>query len=186
MALELNGTTGVSLVQDGVVTAADLASGAITSAALPTGTVLQVVSTTKTDTFSASLGQNASATITGLNLTITPSSASSKILLFASVTMNNGLEVGGNFTIQRNSSDILIPSAGSGIECTAVSIGLSTNKTQLSTTMHGIDEPSTTSSISYTVTITNVASTTRTMTVNTSGDPQARGISTITAMEIAG
>ncbi len=28
MALELNGSTGVSLVQDGVVTAADLASGA--------------------------------------------------------------------------------------------------------------------------------------------------------------
>ena len=30
MALELNGTTGVSLVQDGVVTAADLAAGAVT------------------------------------------------------------------------------------------------------------------------------------------------------------
>jgi len=42
MALELNGTTGVSLVQDGVVTAADLASGAITSAALPSGSVVAV------------------------------------------------------------------------------------------------------------------------------------------------
>jgi hypothetical protein len=34
MALELNGTTGVSLVQDGIITAADLASGAITTAKL--------------------------------------------------------------------------------------------------------------------------------------------------------
>jgi len=41
MALELNGTTGVSLVQDGVVTAADLASGAITASALPSGTIVQ-------------------------------------------------------------------------------------------------------------------------------------------------
>jgi len=37
MALELNGTTGVSLVQDGVVTTADLADNAITSAKLFSG-----------------------------------------------------------------------------------------------------------------------------------------------------
>lgn len=44
-----------------------------------TGSVLQVVSTTKTDTFSA---QSASLVdITGLNVTITPSASSSKILV---------------------------------------------------------------------------------------------------------
>ena len=37
MTVTIDGTTGVSLVQDGVVTAADLASGAITSAVLPSG-----------------------------------------------------------------------------------------------------------------------------------------------------
>jgi len=77
MALELNGTTGVSLVQDGVVTAADLASGAITSAALPTGSVLQVVqgtTTTRTDTTSQSY------VTTALTASITPSSTSNKVL----------------------------------------------------------------------------------------------------------
>ena len=37
MALELNGTTGVSLVQDGVVATADLADNAVTSAKLFSG-----------------------------------------------------------------------------------------------------------------------------------------------------
>ena len=40
MAVTIDGTTGVSLVQDGVVTAADLASGAVTADKLSTGYVL--------------------------------------------------------------------------------------------------------------------------------------------------
>jgi len=78
MALELNGTTGVSLVQDGVVTAADLASGAITSAALPAGSVLQVVSTTSDTDTSV---QSTSYIDTGLSVSITPTLSSSKILV---------------------------------------------------------------------------------------------------------
>ncbi len=86
MALELNGTTGVSLVQDGVVTAADLASGAITSAALPAGSVLQVVHQQYTAyTVTASTTMVAS----GLTATITPKSSSSFILVSVKV---NGIE----------------------------------------------------------------------------------------------
>ena len=64
MALELNGTTGVSLVQDGVVTAADLSSTLDLSGktvTLPAGTggkVLQVVHTAKTDPEVYSFGAN--------------------------------------------------------------------------------------------------------------------------------
>ncbi len=48
--------------------------------------ILQVVSTTKTDTFSAA---SASFTdITGLSLSITPSSTSSKILVMVSLRMS--------------------------------------------------------------------------------------------------
>jgi len=46
MALELNGTTGVSAVQ----------AGAVESGDLPAGSVIQVVSTTKTDRFTVTLG----------------------------------------------------------------------------------------------------------------------------------
>jgi hypothetical protein len=45
------------------------------------GNVLQVVQTTKTDTFSTAAGTGSPATITGLSASITPSSASSKVLV---------------------------------------------------------------------------------------------------------
>jgi len=79
MALELNGTTGVSLVQDGIITAADLASGAITSSALPAGSVLQVVNDT-----TPRVRHSSTSTVfidTGFSVTITPKFANSKILI---------------------------------------------------------------------------------------------------------
>jgi len=87
MALELNGTTGVSLVQDGVVTAADLASGAITSAALPAGSVLQVVQGSELS--SETSITSGSYTDTGISVSMTPSSTSSKVLLFVTFHINN-------------------------------------------------------------------------------------------------
>ena len=104
MALELNGTTGVSLVQDGVVTAADLASGAITSAALPAGSVIQVVQNEQTiarfSTTSTSF-QN-----TGFFVNITPTSTSNKILVLANwVGIINGAN-SAYATIYRDSTDL--------------------------------------------------------------------------------
>ena len=85
MALVLDGTNGVSLVQDGVVTAADLSSTLDLTGktvTLPAGTggkVLQVVNyvhaSGEVSTTSTSLSD------TGLTATITPSSTSSKILI---------------------------------------------------------------------------------------------------------
>jgi hypothetical protein len=73
MALELNGTTGVSLVQNGVITDANL----------PAGSVLQVVNATYSTQTSTT---SSSYTDTGLTASITPSSASNKILVFANIT----------------------------------------------------------------------------------------------------
>ena len=80
MALELNGTTGVSLVQDGVVTAADLASSAITSAALPAGSVLQVQTTYVANTPHV---QTTSTNLqpAGYSVSITPTSTDSTIII---------------------------------------------------------------------------------------------------------
>ena len=54
-------------------------SSAITASQLPAGSVLQVVQTIKTDTFSTTSGSLTD--ITGMSVSITPSSASNKILV---------------------------------------------------------------------------------------------------------
>ena len=69
----------VSFIQN-----ASLASGVPSSAKLPSGSVLQVVQTVKSDTFSTS--STSYTDITGLSVSITPTSSSNKILVMYSVT----------------------------------------------------------------------------------------------------
>jgi len=90
MAITINGTgsiTGLTAggLPDGSITSADLASGAITAGALPTGSILQVVQTTKTDTYTTNSASW--VTPTDLSVNITPSTTSSKILIFATVAL---------------------------------------------------------------------------------------------------
>ena len=85
MSVTINGNgtiTGYTPVPNGSITAAKLASGAITTAALPAGSVIQVVSSEQ-----ASDSSNTTQTFSdiGLSANITPSSASSKILVTAIV-----------------------------------------------------------------------------------------------------
>ena len=89
MPVTINGSgtiTGLAVggLPDGCVDADSLATNAVTSAKLASGvggSILQVVQTVKTDTTSYS---NASsfADISGMSVTITPSSSSNKILVF--------------------------------------------------------------------------------------------------------
>ena len=151
MALELNGTTGVSLVQDGVVTSADLASTldltgkTVTLPAGVGGKVLQVVSASSTTAFSTSSSSDVS---TGISISITPTSASSKILVAfiggdadqqaagrqMYLTIYRGatnLGIGGN---SANTNYYHSSSRGIGPVCVAVA-----------------DSPNTTSSVTYTL-----------------------------------
>jgi hypothetical protein len=117
----------------------------------PTGSVLQVVSTTKTDTFSTA---STSATdITGLSVSITPSSASNKILIMFNV--NTSME---NFQMStflvRNSTTIFVgDTAGSRVSATTALCGTpGTNEFTISNVPNvGIylDSPSSTSSVTY-------------------------------------
>ena len=61
-----------------------IAAGAIEYADLPTGSVLQVVQTLFTTSFTTS--SNSLTDVTGMTLSITPKSSSSKILLIASMS----------------------------------------------------------------------------------------------------
>ena len=159
MALELNGTTGVSLVQDGVVTAADLSSTLDLSGktvTLPAGTGGKVINV-YSDSYS---GQN---TInpgsdgtgyhdTGLLLTITPTSTSSRFVIFAD--LNSVFKEGGgansvHYRLMRDTGSGYnnIYQGGAGWIAYAVtgSLGVGT------ASMSYIDSPAQTSSVSYKV-----------------------------------
>ena len=69
-------------------------SSAITRSQLPAGSILQVVQTTKTNTFSIS--STSFTDITGLSVSITPISASNKILVFGDISIGGA---SGNFII---------------------------------------------------------------------------------------
>jgi len=103
MPVSINGNTGVVTglavggLPDGTVDADTLASNAVTAGKLASGVggkLLQVQSTTRTDTFSESLGVGA-LSADALTVNITPSNASNKIFLIAHVSMglNNDNEV---------------------------------------------------------------------------------------------
>jgi hypothetical protein len=89
-----------------------------------TGSVLQVVSNTKTDTFSTS--STSFVDVTGLSVSITPTSATSKI--FISFMFNGGVDTaaqGINMILVRNSTAICVgDAAGSrGRFTTAIGVG---------------------------------------------------------------
>jgi hypothetical protein len=112
------------------------------------GKVLQVVSTTKTDTFTTT---SSMVDITGLSVNITPSATTSKILILSAV--NGSQEVGvtrGYLILKRDSTDIFIGTdlgsrfGGSGsFSSMAASIASPTVSTCF------LDSPSTTSQVTY-------------------------------------
>ena len=165
--------------------------GARAITALPSGIggkVLQVVSTTKTDTFTTS---SASMTdVTGLSVSITPSSASSKILIVLSLTIagQDGIS-GAGYQLVRDSTAICIgDAAGSRIRISG-GIGYIGN-TNSYTTISGsfLDSPATTSATTYKVQVGKGMNVFINRTeANSDGTEvyQARTASTITVMEIA-
>jgi hypothetical protein len=157
--------------------------------ALPSGLggkVLQVVSTTKTDTFAV----NPSSTtidVTGLSVSITPTSASNKILVIISITGNgvNGTNL-AYFNLVRGSTLIYAgDSAGSRTRSFAQAIDSDPHANE-STSGNFLDSPATTSSTTYKIQVYS----TNTVYINrgsTDADSvgRGRGASTITVMEIA-
>jgi len=195
MALELNGTTGVSLIQDGVVTAADLASTldltgkTVTLPAGVGGKVLQVLSTTKTDTFSLSGSTGNFSDITGLSVSITPSSASNKILIIAHSNISSAPGNRAGLRIVRDSTAICIGDANASRTRSTIggqATGTSSEVDGLA--FNFLDSPNTTSSTTYKIQLCGENGTTyyvnEAASTSTTGD-QYTSTSTITVMEIA-
>jgi len=134
-------------VQGGMI----LASGqSIPKAALPTGSVLQVVSTIKTDSFTANTESLGTYTdITGLSVSITPSSATSKILVCFNIgACGTGSTGDLLFRLVRNSTAIAI---GGGTYPSTVAIRTLANELTNTPSMTFLDSPSTTSATTYKV-----------------------------------
>jgi hypothetical protein len=154
-----------------------------------TGGILQVVSTTKTDTFS--VASTTFTEITNLTATITPKSTSSKILIMTAI--NTGTDQNSVATmhrLMRDTTPIAVgDSAGSRIQSTTLRIASSTNTLSVLSSYQFLDSPSTTSPVKYSVQLRGENATTfyvnRTIT-DTDNTNFARSSSTITLMEVAG
>ena len=144
-----NGAVGDSLIAS--LSASKLTgSRTIPTASMPAGSVLQVVSTI-TSTTTTLTNMSTWTDITNLSVSITPSSASSKILVLASASyeiFRSAIEVAGALKIVRNSTDVFAQYNNSlGLEA-----GLSTgSRIYFDGQWNGmvLDSPSTTSSVTY-------------------------------------
>ena len=119
-----------------------LATGAITSAIMPTGTVIQVVQGSTTT--ASSHGSTTTLTDTNLSASITPSSASNKIL----VTIHQHcycLRYGGTIVILRGSTNI---SAVTDTYQQYINPGTNASF-RWYTTQSQLDSPNTTSAVTY-------------------------------------
>jgi hypothetical protein len=112
--------------------------------------VIQVVQTVLATAYSATSSGNTFADITGLSVSITPSSASNKILVFANVSINSSSVDGTAFRILRDSTPVGVGSpAGSRSAATGVSASVATNGSVGTTVGTYLDSPATTSAITY-------------------------------------
>jgi hypothetical protein len=175
---------------DGTSIATTDASGNISFAGAGAGKILQVVSTTKTDTFSASITGGSSSAVTGLTVDITPSSTSNKVLiqvmLSAAVSVSDRCGViltrgGSAISGAIADADSLRGQVTGGITDTAIDPNTST--------FVYLDSPASTSALTYGVDLFSVS--TRVHYVNRGQDnsdrvDRFRAVSTITVMEVAG
>lgn len=166
----------------------------IRDAGLPAGSVLQIVSATKTDKQSTT--SSTAVDITGLSVSITPTSASSKILVQCDVNCGGYNNTYTAFFVKRDGSDMLVSTAVSGssqIKSTFTHsfMDVASQEYKVQGTSHSyLDSPATTSQTTYKIQFASTSGgTSATINApynNTNAGYIIGGTSTITVMEIAG
>ena len=153
------------------------------------GTVLQVLQTVKTDGFSIT-GGAAYVDLTGLSVTITPSSATSKILvMFSMYAVQQGTT--GTYAAQarlvRNSTNIYVGDAAGSAQQASASIGSTNYNYPQALTGTFLDSPATTSATTYKIQVYGETGQNQYIggSYNTSAAYDARVPSQILVMEIA-
>ena len=111
------------------------------------GKILQVVSITKTDTFSSTT--TSFVDVTGMTASITPSATSSKILVLVDCKTASDADCKNAIKLVRGSTDISVgASASSRSLASAAALSKNTQQFETQTIMH-LDSPSSTSSVTY-------------------------------------
>ena len=152
------------------------------------GKVLQVVSTTKTDKQESNT--NSFIDITGLSVSITPSSSSNKILVLCSMIIGGQNGTMYAYKLLRGSTDICIGDAvGSRTRCSIFGQHSGSDYMGESVSISFLDSPSTTSATTYKIQGRAETGGSQAIAVNASindGDSGnvGRGASSITVMEI--
>jgi hypothetical protein len=162
MTTTITGAAGINRVADG--------------ADMPAGSVLQVVSASTT---TAQTTTSTSYVDTGLSVTITPSSTSSKVKIefaFTCIHIAANVTAGCSFRIMRDSTSLYTPLANHAFYA-AGGLGGSTYRPYMDM---ALDSPSTTSAITYKVQVAGYSS--NAVVLNYSSKFKA----TIMATEIAG
>ena len=154
-----------------------------------TGKILQVVFVDKTDTFSTT--STSFTNVTGISASITPSSASNKILVFLNVSVsNNTTGAGTGVCIRRGSTELMIGDVASSRTRVTGGTGQGSNASRLLIPISAtvLDSPSTTAPVTYNGAVLATSGTTyvnRTQTDSASAT-WVRGASSITLLEVEG
>jgi hypothetical protein len=192
----LNANVTADKLASNSVTTAKIANANVTSAKLGPGTILQVVSATKTDRFSSS--STTFVDVTSLTATITPRATSSKIFVFGAVPVSvNDSDQSVALILVRGSTEIGSGTPG-GSRLGAITVGNSASANQ-SRTANGqqgtpfafLDSPNTTSATTYKIQARVTTDGAFAINGNQSNSDSnlaenSRTQSTITLMEVAG
>ena len=151
-----------------------------------TAGVVQVKSTTKTDTFTTS--STSLVDITGLSVSITPTSASNKVLVLVNLSMSAAAVGDPPFAILRGSTQIALgDAAGNRLRRTSGNSDTSNNGIT-GVSAQFLDSPATTSATTYKVQTQQITGQVETYInrsyTDTDTTSYSRTISTITVMEV--
>jgi hypothetical protein len=157
----------------------------IPKATLPAGSVLQVVQTTKTDSFSTT----STSYVTFITVSITPTSASSKVLVTFGANGGTAGDVAHGYLGMFRGATQLFKADAAGSRTGATSVINTGTQQQLYYGGTFLDSPATTSSTTYTIQV--LSSNGQAIYLNRSGrdnnapDYDGRSVSSITVMEIS-
>ena len=149
------------------------------------GGIIQVIQTVKTDTFSTSSGSFTD--ITGLSVSITPSSSSNKILVIVDLMVGSDNDSQCMFLLKRGSTSINFGDNDGSRSQNFAEIEGAEDYGQTSCSTHFLDSPATTSATTYKVQMRVTGSThflNRSQS-DSNNSNESRTTSSITVMEVS-